>query len=102
MRSTSEDQLRGALASIDQFTGRGLQAAAYWQTTPNWKHRRFRNVMIRNHFHRVTCWDRVTRIRDFGPQWATAASRDWGLANNSNRRKSRDTRTQQARPASGD
>jgi len=36
----------------------GFRTLAYWQTTKNWKNRRFRNLPMSNYFHRVTrCQD---------------------------------------------
>ena len=44
----------------------GFHTLAYWQPAPNWKRRGFHKLLISNHFHRVTRWDRVTWFRDFG------------------------------------
>ena len=79
-------------------TGRGLQAAAYWQATPNWKKRRFRNLLIFNNFHRGTHLGCITWFRDswavsrlLGPKWRGGESRDFVAGDDAKRRKSRDT-----------
>ena len=47
----------------------GCKATTYWQTTPNWKKTRFRNLLFSPDFHRGTHLGCVTRSRD---SWASS------------------------------
>jgi len=38
----------------------GFHRPTYWQTTPSWSKREFRKLLILQHFHRVTRWDRAS------------------------------------------
>ena len=82
-------------------------ANAYWQSTSNWKKVAFRNLLLSPDFHRGTHLGCITRFRD---SWASSRllglagwggeSRDFVTANQARARKSRNTCTKRARPAS--